>query len=60
MLRDLNCQLSSPSNSAIYTSLATTSSPTPALSGVCNNPEVSFFNLNLSSLKVDTKFTTST
>ena len=57
MLRDLNCQLSSPSNSAIYTSLATTSSPTP---GVCNNPEVSFFNLNLSSLKVDTKFTTST
>ena len=27
---------------------------------VCNNPEVSFSNLKLSSLKVDTKFTTST
>ena len=27
---------------------------------VCNNPEVSFSNMKLSSLKVDTKFTTST
>ena len=65
MLRDQNSVLSSHSNSAIYTSLAQLVDFTgyylesdPCL--VCNNPEVSFSNLKLSSLKVDTKFTTST
>ena len=65
MLRAQNSVLSSHSNSAIYTSLAQLVDFTgyylesdPCL--VCNNPEVSFSNLKLSSLKVDTKFTTST
>ena len=52
-------------NSAIYTSLSLLVDFTgfylesdPCL--VCNNPEVSFANLKLSSLKMDTSFTTST
>ena len=65
MLRSQNSILSSHANSAIYTSLSQLVDFTgyylesdPCL--VCNNPEVSFSNLKLSSLKVDTKFTTST
>ena len=65
LLRSQNSILSSHSNSAIYTSLSQLVDFTgyylesdPCL--VCNNPEVSFSNLKLSSLKVDTKFTTST
>ena len=64
MLRTQNKILSSHANSAIYTSLSQLVDFTgyylesdPCL--VCNNPEVSFSNLKLSSLKVDTKFTTS-
>ena len=65
MLRSQNTILGSHANSAIYTSLSQLVDFTgyylesdPCL--VCNNPEVSFTNLKLSSLKVDTKFTTST
>ena len=65
MLVGQNKILSTHANSAIYTSLSQLVDFTgyylesdPCL--VCNNPEVSFSNLKLSSLKVDTKFTTST
>ena len=65
ILRSQNSILLSHANSAIYTSLSQLVDfsgyyleSDPCL--VCNNPEVSFSNLKSSSLKVDTKFTTST
>ena len=65
MLRSQNSILFSHANSAIYNSLSQLVDfpgyyleSDPCL--VCNNPEVSFTNMKLSSLKVDTKYTTST
>ena len=64
MLKRQNRILSRHANSAIYYSLSQLCDFTgyylesdPCL--VCNNPEVSFNNLKLSSLKVDTKYSTS-
>ena len=65
MLRSQKSILSSHANSVIYNSLSQLVDFTgyylesdPCL--VCNNPKVSFTNMKLSSLKVDTKYTTST
>ena len=65
MLKRQNIILAEHANSAIYNSLSQLVDFTgyylesdPCL--VCNNPEVSFSNLKLSSLKVDTKYSTST
>ena len=65
MLRSQNTILGLHANSAIYTCLSQLVVFTgyylesdPCL--VCNNPEVSFTNLKLSSLKMDTMFSTHT